>query len=262
MNRCFMRCGTWLAAIVAALCISSLPTFGQSCDKLPSYNKLKQAVQEAVKGGKQGNGGMGNQEWAAIVNRDGIVCAIVFSGPDRSAEWPGSRVIAAEKASTANALSSTNFAVSTANLYTAAQPGQSLYSLTTSAPANPLAAYAGSPDQFGQENDPMVGKPIGGVIVFGGGLPLYSGKGVIVGGLGLSGDTSCADHVIAWKVRHTLQLDAVPMGVAPGQTDNMILDIQNGVSASGFGHPSCRGGLPSDEIIKKLSKDFPLAGHK
>jgi uncharacterized protein GlcG (DUF336 family) len=34
----------------------------------------------------------------------------------------------------------------------------------------------------------MVGKPIGGVIVFGGGLPLYDTKGKIVGGLGLSGD--------------------------------------------------------------------------
>ncbi len=234
----------------------------QDCSSLPDYNKLKQAVQGAVKGGQHANGGMGNQEWAVIVNRDGIVCAVVFSGPDRGAEWPGSRVIAAEKANTANALSTSDFALSTANLYTAAQPGQSLYSLTTSAPPNAQAAYAGSPNQFGQQNDPMVGKPIGGVIVFGGGLALYDSKGKILGGLGLSGDTSCADHVIAWKVRHTLGLDHVALGVAPGQTDNMILDIQNGQSASGFGHPTCKGGMPSDEIIKKLPQDFPLAGHK
>jgi len=208
---------------------------------LPDYNKLKGAVQEAVKQGQHGNGGMGNQEWAAIVNRDGIVCAVVFSGPSRSAEWPGSRVIAAEKASTANALSSDNFALSTANLYTPAQPGQSLYSLATSAPPNAQAAYAGPPEKFGQQDDPMVGKPIGGVIVFGGGLPLYDSSGKVIGGLGLSGDTSCADHVIAWKVRHALKLDTVAMGVAPGQNDNMILDIQNGQSASGFGHPSCKG---------------------
>src|SRR6185312_4294320 len=148
------------------------------------------------------------------------------------------------------------------NLYTAAQPGQSLYSLTTSAPPNAQAVYAGSPNQFGQQDDPMVGKPIGGVIVFGGGLPLYDAKGKILGGLGLSGDTSCADHVIAWKVRHSLGLDHVALGVAPGQTDNMILDFQNGQSASGFGHPSCKGGVPSDEIIKKLPQDCPLAGHK
>jgi hypothetical protein len=29
--------------------------------------------------------------------------AVVFSGPDRIVEWPGSRMIAAEKANTANA---------------------------------------------------------------------------------------------------------------------------------------------------------------
>jgi hypothetical protein len=87
--------------------------------------------------GQNANTGLGNQEWAVVVNRDGIVCAVVFSGPDRTVEWPGSRLIAAEKANTANALSGPNFALSTANLYAASQPGQSLYSLTTSAPPNP-----------------------------------------------------------------------------------------------------------------------------
>jgi hypothetical protein len=141
-------------------------------------------------------------------------------------------------------------------LYAASQPGQSLYSLTTSAPPNPQAAF-GNAAPFGTQTDPMVGKAIGGVIVFGGGLALYSAKGKIVGGLGLSGDTSCADHVVAWEVRHALKLDAVPLGVSPDQNDNMILDFQNGTSASGFGHPTCKGGMPSDDIIKKLSKDFP-----
>src|SRR3954452_6769483 len=149
-------------------------------------------------------------------------------------------VIAAEKANTANALSGPNFALSTANLYAASQPGQSLYSLATSAPPNPQTAFAGRPEQFGQSNDPLIGKPIGGVIVFGGGLPLYDTGGKLVGGLGVSGDTSCADHVIAWRIRHALKLDGVPMGVAPGQNDNMILDFQNGTSATGFGHPSCK----------------------
>jgi hypothetical protein len=128
--------------------------------------------------------------------------------------------------------------------------------LTTSAPPNPAAAFAGPPDAFGQTNDPMVGKPIGGIVVFGGGLALYDSKGKIVGGLGASGDTSCADHIIAWKVRHSLGLDHVPYGVAPGQNDNMILDIENGQSASGFGHPSCKGGKPPDEIIKQLPQQF------
>lgn len=242
--------------IFAVAFLSTAVSQNTECAGVPDHEKLKAALTSVVKQGKEANSGMGNPEWAAVVNRDGIVCAVVFSGPDRSAEWPGSRLIAAEKANTANALSGPNFAFSTANLFTPAQPGQSLYSLTTSAPPNPAAAFAGPPSAFGQANDPMVGKPIGGVVVFGGGLPLYDSKGKIVGGLGVSGDTSCADHIIAWKVRHEVGLDHVPYGIAPGQNDNMILDIQNGASASGFGHPSCKGGKPPDEIIKQLPQQF------
>jgi len=247
--------------LLAVLTLISAPMWAQGkpagCENLPDHGALKAALTAAVKEGKEANSGMGNPEWAATVNRDGIVCAVVFSGPDRSAEWPGSRVIAAEKASTANALSAPNFALSTANLFWPSQPEQSLYSLATSAPPNPAAAYAGPATAFGQPNDPMVGKPIGGVIVFGGGLALYSGKGHILGGLGVSGDTSCADHVIAWKVRHQLKLDGVPLGVAPGQNDNMILDVQNGQSASGFGHPICKGGVEPNDIIKSLPQKYP-----
>jgi uncharacterized protein GlcG (DUF336 family) len=246
--------------IIALACTVAAQNANDKCAGLPDYQNLKNALTSVVKQGKESNSGMGNQEWAALVNRDGIVCAVVFSGPDRSAEWPGSRLIAAEKANTANALSGPNFAFSTANLFTPSQPGQSLYSLTTSAAANQLAAFAGSPEAFGQTNDPMVGKAIGGVVVFGGGLALYDAKGKIVGGLGVSGDTSCADHVVAWKVRHELGFDHVPYGVAPGQNDNMILDIQNGASASGFGHPTCKGGKPPDEIIKQLPEKFKTSG--
>ena len=60
------------------------------------------------------------------------------------------------------------------------------------------------------------------MIVIGGALPLHTPEGKLVGGLGVSGDTSCTDHVIAWKVRNKLGLDAVPMGVAPGRSDNRI----------------------------------------
>jgi hypothetical protein len=43
--------------------------------------------------------------WASIVDRDGLVCAVAFSGEDRGDQWPGSRVISAQKANTANAFS-------------------------------------------------------------------------------------------------------------------------------------------------------------
>jgi uncharacterized protein GlcG (DUF336 family) len=234
---------------------------GTDCSAVPDHGKLKQVLSAVVKEGKEANTGLGNEMWAVVVNRDGAVCAVVFSGPERGAQWPGSRLIAAEKANTANALSLDNFALSTANLWAASQPGGSLYGLIASAPPNPQAVFGGDPNAVGQPNDPMVGKPIGGIIVFGGGLPLYDAKGKIVGGLGLSGDTSCADHVKAWKVRDKLGLNHVPMGVSPEQNDNMILDVgANGQSASGFGHPSCKGGKPSDDTIKSLPQKYPTRG--
>jgi uncharacterized protein GlcG (DUF336 family) len=247
----------------SALLCAGVPVIAQTpnCAGLPDAGHLKQVVQSVVREGASKNGGMGNQEWAAVVNRDGIVCAIVFSGTTASDEWPGSRMIAAEKANTANGLSGRDYALSTANVYAASQPGQSLYSLATSQPPNPQAAF-GDPGTFGTPRDPMVGKAIGGIIVFAGGLALYAPDGRIVGGLGLSGDTSCTDHVIAWKVRHQLRLDAVPMGPSPSHDDNMILDFTHGYSPSGFGHPVCKGGNDNSAIISTLSKDFPTGPHK
>ncbi len=75
-------------------------------------------------------------------------------------------------------------------------------------------------------NDPMVGNRIGGVNVFEGGLGLYDSAGTLLGGLGVSGDTSCADHNIAYRTRNTLHLDYVPGGVAGGtRQDDIIFDI-------------------------------------
>lgn len=248
------RIGLFIGAALMAQQLAAQPK--ADCTGLPDAGRLRSALQAVVKEGAAKNGGMGNQEWAVVVNRDGVGCAVVFSGVTRSDEWPGSRMIAAEKANTANALSNRDYAISTANIYAASQPGQSLYSLITAAPPNPAAAF-GNPTTFGTPNDPIVGNPVGGIIVFAGGLPLYSREGKILGGLGLSGDTSCTDHVIAWKIRHQLGLDAVPMGPSPDHNDNLILDFKNGVSPSGFGHPSCKGGNQADAIIQTLSKDFP-----
>jgi hypothetical protein len=90
----------------------------------------------------------------------------------------------------------------------------------------------------------MVGGKIGGVNVFGGGLALYNAQHELIGGLGVSGDSSCADHNIAWRTRHSLVLDFVPAGVSgdASRPDNIVYDIVTqpglpiGVSASGWGH--------------------------
>jgi hypothetical protein len=112
---------------LASMVRAAVAQKADACSTLPNASQLKTALTAGVKEGAGANSGLGNQEWAALVNRDGVVCAIVFSGPDRGSQWPGSRVVAAVKASTANAFSNSNFALSTANLYAGAQPGGSLY---------------------------------------------------------------------------------------------------------------------------------------
>jgi len=217
---------------------------GSACAALPSHADLRAAL-EAAQG--QANGGFGLEMWATVVNRDGIVCAVAFTGTHRGDQWPGSRVISAQKANTANAFSLPGLALSTANLYSAVQPGGSLFGLQESNPVNVAVAYGGNPAHNGQANDPMVGGRIGGVNVFGGGLGLYNEQGALVGGIGVSGDSSCADHNIAWRVRDSLELDTVPGGVSgdAARPDNIVYDItpqvgqMPGVSAGGWGHPAC-----------------------
>jgi hypothetical protein len=81
---------------------------------------------------------------------------------------------------------------------------------------------------FGTALDRLVGNRVGGVNVFGGGLALYASGGIKVGGLGVSGDTSCPDHFVAWRVRTSLKLDHFTGlgGVSdPTHPDNIIYDI-------------------------------------
>ncbi len=203
-----------------------------------SFSQLKAALDQAV--ADEGSG-LDNPMWATIVDRNGRVCAVAFSGNDRSAVWPGSRVISAQKANTGNAFSTNELALSSANLFAAVQPGGSLFGLQESNPVDVSIAYDGPAAAWGTNSDPLVGKRIGGINVFGGGLGLYDGSGII-GGLGASGDTSCADHNIAWRIRASLNLDQVPAGVSGDaqRPDNIVFDIPpGGTSAGGFGHPQC-----------------------
>lgn len=241
------------------------------------FATLKTALSNAV---KASNGGLGFNMWATIVAKDGTVCAVAFSGASFTDQWLASRVISAQKSTTANSLSlgavsgasaKGKLALSTANLFSAVQPGGSLFGLQHSNPVAAAGAYGdtiksdgfglvyGGPTSapsttYGTGKDPMVEQVIGGVNVFGGGLALYDTKGR-VGGVGVSGDTSCTDHMVAWRVRHALNLDLLntdgisgPAALFAGDAthpDNIIFDITpnptggTGKSASGFGHPTC-----------------------
>lgn len=262
---------------MGALCLAASLAVGQdlnrnysghdesnACDALPGYAALKAALITATQAELSG---LNNQMWGTIVDRDGVVCAVAFSGVNRGAQWPGSRVISAQKANTANAFSLDRssdsnssgqpggLALSTANLYSATQPGGSLFGLQASNPVDVQAAYEGPSAAYGTHSDPLVGRKVGGVNVFGGGLALYALGHTIIGGVGVSGDTSCADHDIAWRVRHLLNMDHLAAsgaikavaGVSGDalHPDNIIFDITpnpnggTGVSAGGFGHPTC-----------------------
>src|SRR6476661_8938861 len=198
------------------------------CKDLPSYSALRSALSAAQ---ATSNGGFGLEMWATVVNREGIVCAVAFTGGDRGDQWPGSRVISAQKANTANAFGLPGLALSTANLYSAVQPGGSLFGLQASNPVDTDVAYKGPSSRFGTSQDPMEGNKIGGVNVFGGGLALYAAGKKIVGGVGVSGDTSCADHNIAWRVRNNLGFDHLSgVGGVSGDAmrpDNIIFDIKD-----------------------------------
>jgi hypothetical protein len=277
------------AAASAAMLSISPTAFAQQqeqqqgqCGSLPNWFALKNALAGSITPATGSNGGLGFNMWGTLIANDGTVCAVAFSGRSYTTQWLGSRVISAQKANTANdfslghnstpggSLFPSGLALSTANLFSAVQPGGSLFGLQHSNPVDTEVAYSNngtnnndgpaSAGSFGTADDPMVGLRIGGVNVFGGGLALYSG-GLKVGAVGVSGDTSCTDHMVAWRVRNTLGLDQFQgVGGVSGDTarpDNIIFDIMPnpdgtggtgqapngsggvGMSTSGFGHPKC-----------------------
>jgi len=241
------------------------------CEGIDNAGAVQAALTNAVHqvAALNGSGGLGNNMWATIVNAHGAVCLIVNTGGGGSASletiWVGSRIISAQKANTANDFSlsagsrGTPIALSTANLYSAVQPGGSLYGLQASNPVDADAAYAGNASAWGTGTaDPLVGKKVGGVNVFGGGLAIYSPQGVRLGAIGVSGDTSCTDHAVAWETRHALGLDYVPGGISPNDDDNIVYDITpqagqlSGISKSGFGHPHCFSASADDAVLSSL----------
>jgi uncharacterized protein GlcG (DUF336 family) len=241
---------------------SEPPTF--TPEPIVTHAELQAALTTAL---SSTNGGLDFPMWATVVDRNGVVVAVAASGAGVNDQWLGSRAISAQKANAANAFSLDGFAISTANLYSAVQPGGSLFGLQFSNPVHPDVVYGGDVTNYGTEDDFMVGRRPGGVNVFGGGLALYdAATGSTIGAVGLSGDTSCADHNIAWRVRHALNLDNVPAGVAPAVganpvgKDNIVFDIApaTGASAGGFGHPTCLAAVPDSTMGTNLPTSYPL----
>jgi len=197
------------------------------CSALPSDDVLKKLVRQVPAEAPVGGMFDGRMEWVAVVNRRGEICAATVSTDEPASSWQGSAAIAKAKAYTANAFSTDTQPVSTARLYTLAQPGHSLYGAANGNPFDPacLDTPKGALD---------AGKRhvCGGTIVFGGGVPLYQGK-TRVGGLGASGDTACADHEIAKRIRHAAQLDPEK----GANVDDIVYTKADGPSM--YAHPLC-----------------------
>jgi len=208
---------------IFAVSASAADRSGVTCADLPTFAQLQTALGTAVPGAS----GFGLPMWATLVDSSGRVCAVAkVGGTD---PWLGSRVISAQKANTANAFSTENIALSTANLYSAVQPGGSLYGLQHSNPVNTIVAYRGAASSFGTASDPMVGLRVGGVNVFGGGLALYNTNKKVIGAIGVSGDSSCADHEIAWKLRHALVGSGASAGLVANKVPGGITTDTGGV---------------------------------
>jgi uncharacterized protein GlcG (DUF336 family) len=201
------------------------PRGSASCRGLPTARQLREWMRSSS---DSTVGGLfqGERMWAAVVNRAGEICSYTTSTSDPTEVWPGSQAIAKSKAYTANAFSLDTLALSTARLYTFTQPGHSLWSLGQSNSFNPHQLLP--PSGPASDRNAIVG----GLIFFGGGVALYR-DGKIIGGLGVSGDTSCADHEIAKRVRDTAGLNP-PAGAL---ADDIVYSPPD--PSSPFAHPQC-----------------------
>src|SRR4051812_23111438 len=90
--------------IPTLLALATVPAFAAEptpADCPLNYDQLSKALKLSVKAsGGPSNGGFDNNMWAAAVARNGVVCAVAYSGKSVGDQWPASRGIAIEKANT------------------------------------------------------------------------------------------------------------------------------------------------------------------
>ena len=191
-----------------------------------SFQTLRSALRDADQADSTG---LNNHYWAVVVNRGGVVCAwrsraaarfaVAAQPPDcrregvhRQRPEPRRRA-AVDRAVVSRGCSR-------------ARRRNPLFGLAAGNPVSPEDAYEGSFDQFGTRNDPMVGRRVGGTDHFRRRPRPLRTATTRSAALGLSGDTACADHSTAWRLRDLL-------GMAPAAgNDRITLD-------NAAGHPHC-----------------------
>jgi hypothetical protein len=230
---------------------------GAACSALPSQSQLRTALIAAK---NASNGGFNLDMWGTIVNRDGIVCAVAFTG---TGPW---RPVARQPRYFGTEGKHRELVQPPRPCPFDREPlgGGPAWRLALRASGKQPRGLSVWPtavnsSNLGQHNDPMVGGKIGGVNVFGGGLALYDNKHNLIGGIGVSGDTSCADHNIAWRTRNNLGLDYVPGGVSGvvGKPDNINYQGQVAVPslAADFSHPICK--IAGVDTVSAISAALP-----
>src|SRR4051794_38175215 len=91
-TRMIMAAAAFLTAGVAS-------AQSDGCANLPDQAQLRRAL---IAARTAENSGLNAQQWATIVDRDGVVCAVAFTGGDRSSQMQIGRVSSAMRANTAN----------------------------------------------------------------------------------------------------------------------------------------------------------------
>lgn len=122
----------------------------------------------------------------------------------------------------------------------------SLFGVQFSNPIDPNLAYAGNPNNYGTHLDPAKSKRLGGINVFGGGLPIYDANLIKIGAIGVSGDTSCTDHAFAWRVRERL---AATLGFATGAQIEAASGISEVLDITQHRYPGCGTNPPAHGAV-------------
>ena len=179
-----------IASFLVTLTIGSLFANNNKCSGLPSHAQLTAVLKSVVAvGDSSTNGGLANDMWATIVNRDGVVCSVTFSGDNRGDQWlasPGNfraksqyrKFLLVSPREVVELMDSPCLRLICIQQF---NPVAVCLGFKKVIPVDTSIAYSGPSKNYGMPNDPMTGKKIGGVNVFGGGLALYNAEGKVVG---------------------------------------------------------------------------------
>src|SRR5438046_4371151 len=93
VSRKVMRLGIAACGLAAlAACgdhsLTGLPIVDLNLSRVAGFDQLKAALVQAR---NEANGGFNLDMWAAVVDRNGLVVAVVFTGATNTDQWPGSR---------------------------------------------------------------------------------------------------------------------------------------------------------------------------